>query len=653
MTMSPRMRNIGNMMGIISLPMVIFFIFFLSNGQNGQYHDEEMLVHEHAINLSKDIGSALASQFSMLDHIGFIYNEVVQDDHLRNQLIQHFFASHDDVADMAIVDNRGKEVLHKRAIPTNDGIQLVDRSQNIEFLTLKDKGYYLGPVYLSQGKPVFLMGHAIFSTDGKSMRGAIFALLKADVIVNKLKQAATQEGTIAFIVNNKGIVIAHPSFLSIDTAKDVSHNPVVELAIGNNAAPVRIYKNELTEQVVGSGFPLMISLDSHAEIFTNWFVIVETPAVVAFAGAVAGRNTALLIFLILIGCAGAAAVAIDMNMGVAMGALNRALQELNAGNFDYRLHLSNQIQWKQISTGINSLAERLKRISNDLAEEKHTVSVERRKLNLALSEISDAVIARDTQGFSILTNKSAEDMVGYASDTVAGKHVDEVVYSADSVAMTAHELRTPLTEVKWAMSLLMGKELGILSRKQKNILKRSSDSNEYMIRLVDDLLKTAAIETGQLRYDKIPADMKTILDNLVEMQRSIAMRKGILIKFKKSKGRMPLISVDAAAIKIAINNILENAINYTPKGGTITVSLGKTDSSMEVSVVDTGIGMLPEDREQVFVKFFRGKNAIKIVADGTGLGLYVTKKIIEDHGGNVRVESEIGKGSICSIQIPI
>ena len=610
-------------MGIISLPVIIFFIFWLVKGQNGQYNDEEMIVHERAVNLSKDIGSALLSRLTALGDIGFSYNEVSQDGQLRSQLIQHFLASRDEVTDIAVVDNRGREVVHKREMTASGAVPLVDRSQNIEFLSLKDKGYYIGPLYISQGKPVLLLGKQIISSDGKATRGAVFALLKADFIIAELKQAATQEGMAAFIVNEKGVVVAHGTFSYISEAKDFSHNPAVESALGGDTAPARIYTNELTERVVGTGIPLVLSSDAHTDIQTNWFVILETPAALALSAALAGRNSAVLVLLVLLACAAAAAVVLAPRIGTPLDAVIRALKELNAGNVDYRLYPSDRDDLKAVTMGVNTLADTLKRVMHELSEEKHAVSAERGTLSLALSEVSDHE-----------------------------RFLEKV--KADFVAITAHELRTPLTEVKWAMSLLLGKGLGALSAKQKNLLKRSVDSNEYMIRLVDDLLETAVIETGQFHYALESVDMKKVVGDLVLMRAKEIERKGVSLAFKKPRGKVPLVSADEAAMKIAVNNVLENAIAYTPKGGKITVSLAARDSRVEVHVADTGIGVLPEDTERVFAKFFRGKNALNVVTDGTGLGLYIAKKIVEAHGGHMSiVESRIGTGSHFSMSIPV
>jgi signal transduction histidine kinase len=174
-----------------------------------------------------------------------------------------------------------------------------------------------------------------------------------------------------------------------------------------------------------------------------------------------------------------------------------------------------------------------------------------------------------------------------------------------------------------------------------------------MIQLVDDLLKTATVESAQFRYNKAPQDIKKIVDDIIRMRKKVAKSKGIILAFKKSKTRMPLISVDQAAIKIVVNNLLENAIAYTPRGGSVNVSIGRTDSALEIHVADTGIGISQEDTDMVFLKFFRGKDAMKMITGGAGLGLYIAKKIIEAHGGTIWVQSQPDKGSTFGVSLPV
>lgn len=728
MAVSPRIKMLGVLTGIVSVPVIVFFIFFLIKENNGIYAQGERLVHERALRLEAKLESVLSRRMGILDEVGRNFIDVSQDDVLRSQVIQHFLASDKEITDIALTDARGKEIVRKSAT-ANGKIVLTDRSHNIEFLTVKEKGYYLGPVYMSRALPVFLIGRTIFSPDGKSIRGAVFTLLKADILLHELKQVANHQGTSAFIVNEKGIAIAHASLSYVVEAKDFSHNPAVALAMSNDPVLARRYKNDITENVVGSGVPLALSSDI-AILPTNWFLIVETPASVAFAAVAGTRGSEIIVLLLLLAAMSAVSFFIMRRLYGPLEEINRAVGEFTSGNTDYRMPSAYTDEGNKIVAGINALGARIKQMGDDLARERHVLSVEREKLSLALSQISDAVIACNRKGDIMFANKPAEDITGCASSVLTGRYIDDVIHlfeddkpvlvhayytraqenglmslehsgglrlvsvqnqeylvsmrvgllaskessqsagytlalrdetrerflekvKADFVAITAHELRTPLTEMKWAMSLVLGKELGMLSMRQKKILKRSSESTQHMIDLVDDLLETASREVLQFRCEKTPQDLKKIVAYIVEMHEKEAKQKGVTLAMKNGRARCPLVAVDDGAMKIAINNLIENAINYTPKGGKVSVSLAKVNEGVEVRVADTGIGVLPEDADRVFMKFFRGKNAVKTLTEGNGLGLYITKRIVEAHGGRTWVESHADKGSTFGINLPV
>lgn len=346
MNISSPTRKYAIVAGAISLPVVIFFLFFVKNGQNAQYQDKELLVHERTAHVAKNLGLLLSSRLSMLDHIGFAYHELPRTDtSTRSRFVQDFAASQGDIADIAIVDHRGREVIHKTA--DVKGISaLTDRSQNIEFLTVKEKGYYLGPVYLSQGKLMFLMGRAIRSADGKSMRGAVFALFRADVFLDVLKEAADQDGVMAFIINDKGVVVLHPTVSYINEQKDVSYKPPVQFAMASDGAYARMYKNELTQQVVGSVAPLVIAFDPRAQLKTGWFVVTETPASIVFAALARQRSFVGFGLVMLWILAGTGLWIVSRIMRGPVLAMDRALKEISNGNFTYRLDIPRSDEWK-------------------------------------------------------------------------------------------------------------------------------------------------------------------------------------------------------------------------------------------------------------------------------------------------------------------
>jgi len=162
--------------GVLSVPAVLFFIFFLVKSNSIAYAGGERLVHERTGRLEAMLGSVLSIRFAILDQAGLSYNEASQDPALQTQLIGHVLVSRDDMTDIAVTDARGKEVVRKSET-TSARNALVDRSKNIEFLTVKEKGYYLGPIFSVQDKPMFLMGRAIPTSDGKGIHGSGFCAL--------------------------------------------------------------------------------------------------------------------------------------------------------------------------------------------------------------------------------------------------------------------------------------------------------------------------------------------------------------------------------------------------------------------------------------------------------------------------------------------
>ena len=221
------------------------------------------------------------------------------------------------------------------------------------------------------------------------------------------------------------------------------------------------------------------------------------------------------------------------------------------------------------------------------------------------------------------------------------------------VSIAAHQLRTPLSAIKWSISLLKEKIKG--DKDAEDLLEKLNQSNERMIRLIDDLLNVTRIEEGRYIYKPVPRDIVQIIESVIVLRVEAAKRKGIDFSFNKPKEKIPEVKVDEEKISIVIQNLVENAINYTPSGGKILVSIiyQKETQEILVEVKDTGIGIPKSEQQRVFSKFFRGTNAIKNETEGTGLGLFIAKNIIEAHGGKIWFKSEKDKGTTFYFTLPI
>lgn len=223
------------------------------------------------------------------------------------------------------------------------------------------------------------------------------------------------------------------------------------------------------------------------------------------------------------------------------------------------------------------------------------------------------------------------------------------------VSLAAHQLRTPLSAIKWTLRMLLEGDLGEITDEQKDYVDKTAQSTERMIGLINDLLNVTRIEEGRYLYNPIPLPFEPLIQSVIANYEEEIQRKKIKLEFSKPKQKLPPIRVDEEKIKLAVQNIIDNAVRYTPPGGEVTVSLkyDKDKKEMEVSTKDSGIGIPKDQQQRVFSKFFRGDNAIRTKTEGTGLGLFITKHIIEAHGGRIWFESEEGKGTTFYFTLPM
>ena len=221
------------------------------------------------------------------------------------------------------------------------------------------------------------------------------------------------------------------------------------------------------------------------------------------------------------------------------------------------------------------------------------------------------------------------------------------------VSLAAHQLRTPLSAIKWSLRMILDEQSGRLSPDQVGFLEKAYQSNERMIGLIDDLLNVAKIEEGKHIYNPVFADFEPIIQFVISSRREEIKDKELKVEFKRPQKLLPRIKIDVSKIRLVIQNLLDNAIKYTPHGGSVIISLKQINRKIECSIKDTGVGIFKEEHERVFGKFFRGTNVIKMETEGSGLGLFIAKNIVEAHKGKLWFESEPGKGSVFYFRLPI
>jgi signal transduction histidine kinase len=218
------------------------------------------------------------------------------------------------------------------------------------------------------------------------------------------------------------------------------------------------------------------------------------------------------------------------------------------------------------------------------------------------------------------------------------------------VSLVSHELRTPLTSIRGYVELLL-EEKGQLDDDQRRFLEIVNRNSERLLALVADLLFLAQIDAGKPAIEFGKVDLNRIAEECVEASSPVADSKAIDLSLQAR--RLPRIEGDPARLAQVLDNLVSNALKFTPSGGTVEVRLRPEDGQAVLEVDDTGLGVPEEEQERLFERFFRSSSAMESAIPGTGLGLTITKAIVERHGGTIEVESAPNAGTTVRVRLPL
>jgi len=229
---------------------------------------------------------------------------------------------------------------------------------------------------------------------------------------------------------------------------------------------------------------------------------------------------------------------------------------------------------------------------------------------------------------------------------IAGKHKSEFL------ANMSHELRTPLNAIIGFSEVLLEKMFGEMNEKQEDYLKDIHSSGQHLLSLINDILDLAKVEAGRMELNLATFDLPAAIDNALTLIRERALRHGIALAAEVDP-QLGALNADERKLKQILLNLLSNAVKFTPEGGRITVGARPLGGMVEIAVTDTGVGIAAADHAAVFEEFKQVGTDYTRKAEGTGLGLALTRKFVELHGGGMRLESELGRGSTFFFTLPL
>jgi signal transduction histidine kinase len=223
---------------------------------------------------------------------------------------------------------------------------------------------------------------------------------------------------------------------------------------------------------------------------------------------------------------------------------------------------------------------------------------------------------------------------------------------SEFVSVVSHQLRSPLSNLKWAIEFLTSGRADPVSEKQMEYFKILKENSERMTELVSDLLIVSRIEQGRMPLKKEKISPEGLIREIIERVEVFAKASNVKVSFKAEKG-LPLVSADPSQLKLVVENFLDNAIRYISEKGKVEIKLRKKGDNILFEAKDNGVGIPEEDQKHIFQKFFRSGNALRRQTEGSGLGLYIVKSIIEKSGGKIGFQSQENVGSTFWFSLPI
>ena len=444
--------------------------------------------------------------------------------------------------------------------------------------------------------------------------GVIQADFDLRSVVDAIDRARIGASGYAYAVDADGTLIAHPDINLVLGHKSFADLPQVQAAL---TGPAAARADVVTTGRDPSGVEVLSAF--HSIDAPGWWVFVEDPLSEAFAPIQSAiwRTVALLVFFLFVAIL--TSILLARNLVRPIESIQVAASRIGAGALDQRIEISSSDELGALAQEFNTMATRLQ---ESYAGLEHQVEERTRELTSALARLDEKTRELET----------------------ASHHKSEFL------ANMSHELRTPLNAISGFTQVLRKGMYGEINPKQAESLDEILASSRDLLTLIDDVLDLSKVEAGQVELELAPFSVPGALERVVVIVGEQAAKGGVRISLATDPG-MDEVMGDERRIRQVALNLLSNAIKFTPAGGAIDVRAERRDGEVRVSVTDTGPGIAAEDQTRIFEEFQQAA-AGKEQRDGTGLGLALSKRLVELHGGRIWVDSELGKGSTFVFTLP-
>ncbi len=265
--------------------------------------------------------------------------------------------------------------------------------------------------------------------------------------------------------------------------------------------------------------------------------------------------------------------------------------------------------------------------------------------------VQNALRFEEISRFNVTLKEEVDDATSQLRESNRKLHkLDEA--KDEFISMASHQLRTPLTSVKGYLSMVLEGDAGKISDDQRKLLEEAYSSSQRMVYLIGDFLNVSRLQTGKFMVEAAPVNLAHLVREEVEQLQATAARRDITLVYHEPV-QFPELSLDDGKMRQVVMNFIDNAIFYSKPNSAVTIALTAGLRDVTLAVHDTGIGVPASERHRLFSKFYRATNARKVRPDGTGIGLYMAKKVVAAHNGSIIFETKENKGSTFGFKLPL
>lgn len=266
----------------------------------------------------------------------------------------------------------------------------------------------------------------------------------------------------------------------------------------------------------------------------------------------------------------------------------------------------------------------------------------------------DEALPRGLEEFSDIHEAYVKSLSGLQKQMEALRNIEKMNQAKyEFITTVSHQLRTPTAGVRWALDLLATKEKDALSKEGLAVLDEAREALKRMIETIEEIFRVAQAEGEQMEKETEAVDIEDLMSELVRTNTLVAKNKNIDLRIAETQEQIPLVQAHRNQLFLALHNIISNAVNYSEQNDSIVVTITAEHENVTVEVADTGIGIPKKEQAKLFERFFRGDLARKVRPDGTGLGLFLSHRIITAYGGDIGIESKEGEGTTVTITLPV